>query len=52
MSKDIDLNDVTHSRFDDEHIKICEDCYSDRLDFNYEQAREAELDALIEANEE
>lgn len=37
-----------HSRFDEEHRSVCEDCYSDYFDFMQEQADEARLDAMIE----
>ena len=40
-----------HSRFDEEHCRVCSDCYADRLDFMQEQADEARLDALAEAEE-
>lgn len=40
-----------HSRFDEEHRRNCEDCYSDYLDFCMEQEDEARLDAMIEASE-
>lgn len=38
-----------HSRFDEEHYRNCQDCYEDHLDFMQEQADEARLDAMIEA---
>lgn len=40
-----------HSRFDEEHCRVCSDCYADRLDFLWEQADEARLDAMAEADE-
>ena len=37
-----------HSRFDEEHRAICEDCRADYVDFIQEQAAEARLDAMAE----
>lgn len=37
---------TNHSRFDEDHRAICEDCYSDYVDFCDEQADEARLDAM------
>ena len=38
-----------HSRFDEDHRKICEDCYAGYVDFCQEQADDARLDAMINA---
>ena len=35
-----------HSRFDEDHRKVCEPCHADWLDFCQEQADDARLDAL------
>lgn len=35
-----------HSRFDEDHRKICEDCTADYFDFCQEQAEEARLDSM------
>ena len=40
-----------HSRFDQDHIAECSDCYADYLDFCMEQEDEARLDAMAEASE-
>lgn len=37
-----------HSRFDADHRSICEDCYSDYVDFCQEQADDARLDEMAE----
>lgn len=42
----IDLNDGTHSRFDEEHCDICEECRADRYDAMLEMAMDAHLDAM------
>lgn len=39
---------MNHTRFDEDHRKVCEDCYADWLDFCQEQEDEARLDALSE----
>lgn len=44
MSKDIDLNDGTHSRFDADHYSHCQPCYEDHLDFMQEQEMDARID--------
>ena len=36
-----------HSRFDQDHIAKCSDCYEAALDFAMEQEDEARLDAMI-----
>ena len=41
----IDLNDGTHSRFDEEHYRNCQPCYEDHLDFMHEMEMEARMDA-------
>ena len=38
-----------HSRFDNDHIAECSDCYEAYLDFCMEQEDDARLDAMIEA---
>ena len=40
-----------HSRFDQDHIAECSDCYEAALDFAMEQEDEARLDAMAEASE-
>lgn len=45
MSKDINLNDGTHSRFDPDHYHRCQWCYEDHLDFMSEQELDARMDA-------
>lgn len=40
-----------HSRFDEDHRKVCEDCYADWLDFCQEQEDDARLDAMTAASE-
>ncbi len=47
----IDLNDGTHSRFDEEHCDICEECRADRYDAMLEMAMDAHLDAMSEMEE-
>lgn len=37
-----------HSRWDEDHRSICEDCYSEYVDAAMDMARDAELDAMIE----
>ena len=44
----IDLNDGTHSRFDESHYRNCQPCYEDHLDFMQEQEMDARLDAAAE----
>ena len=48
----IDLNDGTHSRFDEEHYRNCQPCYEDHLDFMQECEDDARLDALSEQEEQ
>lgn len=38
-----------HSRWDDEHRKVCEDCYDGWVDACHDMQRDAELDAMAEA---
>ena len=38
-----------HSRWDEEHRRVCEDCYSDWYDAMQDMTRDAELDAMAEA---
>ena len=38
-----------HSRWDEEHRKVCEDCYADWYDAMQDMQRDAELDAMAEA---
>lgn len=40
-----------HSRFDEDHRRNCTDCYADYIDFCQDQADDARLDAMIEAEE-
>lgn len=40
-----------HTRWDEEHRKICVDCYSAWLDECYDMARDAQIDAMIEREE-
>lgn len=47
----IDLNDGTHSRFDEEHYRNCQPCYEDHLDFMQEMEMEARMDAEEYNNE-
>lgn len=47
----IDLNDGTHSRFDEEHYRNCQPCYEDHLDFMQEMAMEARMDEAMEGEE-
>ena len=51
MSKDIDLNDGTHSRFDPDHYDHCQPCYEDHLDFMQEQEMDARMDAAAASEE-
>ena len=44
----IDMNDGTHSRFDEEHYRNCQYCYDDHLDF----MQECEMDARADEAEE
>lgn len=44
MKTEIDLNDGTHSRFDESHYRDCQPCYEDHLDFMDEMAMEARMD--------
>ncbi len=48
----IDLNDGTHSRFDEEHYRNCQPCYEDHLDFMQEMEMEARMDEADNNNEE
>ena len=41
-----------HSRWDEEHRRVCEDCYSDWYDEILDMIRDAELDAMAEAEGE
>ena len=47
----IDLNDGTHSRFDEEHYRNCQPCYEDHLDFMQEMEMEARMDTEEYNNE-
>ena len=47
----IDLNDGTHSRFNEEHYMNCQDCYEAHLDFMQEMEMEARIDAMSEGEE-
>lgn len=47
----IDLNDGTHSRFDEEHYRNCQPCYEDHLDFMQEMEMEARMDEAMEREE-
>ena len=47
----IDLNDGTHSSFDEEHYRNCQPCYEDYLDFMHEMEMEARLYAMSEREE-
>ena len=38
-----------HSRWDEEHRRVCEDCYSDWCDEMLDMTRDAELDAMAKA---
>ena len=38
-----------HSRWDEDHRSICEDCYSDWYDAMQDMAHDAKLDAMAEA---
>lgn len=40
----IDLNDGTHSRFNPDHYNQCQTCYEDHLDFEQEQAIDAQYE--------
>lgn len=40
--------EADHNRFDEDHHRICEDCYSGYADFMQEQADDARLDAMSE----
>lgn len=51
MNNTIDLNDGTHSRFDESHYRNCQPCYEDHLDFVQECEMDARLDAAAEAAE-
>lgn len=46
MNNEIDLNDGSHSRFDESHYRNCDPCYDDHLDFMAEQEMDARLDAM------
>lgn len=45
------LDDGTHSRFDEEHYRNCQDCYEDHLDFMQEMEMEARIDEMSEREE-
>lgn len=45
------MTSEVHSRLDEDHRSVCEDCYSDWLDHMQEMTIEAEIDEMI-ANEE
>lgn len=47
----IDLNDGTHSRFDESHYRNCQPCYEDHLDFMQECEMDARLDAMAETEQ-
>ena len=51
MKVSTDLNDGTHSRFDENHYRNCNPCYDDHLDFMHEQEMDARLDAAEAAAE-
>ena len=38
-----------HSRWDEEHRRVCEDCYSDWCDEMLDMTRDEKLDAMAEA---
>ena len=40
---------MQHNRWDEDHRKVCEDCYSEYVDACMDMARDAELDAMAEA---
>ena len=40
---------MMHSRWDEEHRRVCEDCYSDWCDEMLDMIRDAELDAMAKA---
>ncbi|CAN5654329.1 hypothetical protein BH23PAT2_BH23PAT2_07670 [soil metagenome] len=48
----IEAEEAKHSRFDEEHYKNCDDCYSDHLDFMQEQEMDARIDAMAEEHTE
>lgn len=52
MSKAINLNDGTHSRFDDDHCKVCQDCHEAYVEFLDEQRQDEQLDAVLAQNNE
>lgn len=47
----MNLNDGTHSRFDESHYRNCDPCYQDHLDFMDEQEMDARMDAAEYQNE-
>lgn len=51
QTSSIDLNDGTHSRFDEAHYRNCQPCYDDHLDFMQEQEMDARMDAAEAAAE-
>ena len=40
-------NETEHNRWDEDHTKVCEDCYADLQDALYDMARDAELDMIL-----
>ena len=42
------VDEIQHDRFDFEHYKGCQACYEARLDFEQEQAIDAQLDLMSE----
>lgn len=47
----LDLNDGTHSRFDESHYQNCDHCYEDHLDFMQEQEMDARMDEASDREE-
>ena len=46
-----DAEQKKHNRFDEEHRKVCNECYRDYDDFCQEQVAEARLDEMSESQE-
>lgn len=42
----LDMNDGSHSRYDESHYSNCRPCLEDHLDFMQEQADEARMDSV------
>lgn len=47
----LDMNDGTHSRFDENHYRNCQPCLDDHIDFMQEQADEARMDSIDSARD-